>query len=48
MRIDLIFPAYPPFPRAIGEYTALLAAALRQEGVVARVICATRSIRLWA
>src|SRR5262249_44714639 len=36
----LIFPAYPPFPHAIGEYTALLAAALRQEGVAARVICA--------
>jgi glycosyltransferase involved in cell wall biosynthesis len=40
MRIDLIFPAYPPFPHAVGEYTALLAAALRQEGVAARVICA--------
>ena len=40
MRIDLIFPAYPPFPHAIGEYTALLAAALREEGVSARVICA--------
>lgn len=40
MRIDLIFPAYPPFPHAIGEYSALLAAALRQEGVAARVICA--------
>jgi glycosyltransferase involved in cell wall biosynthesis len=41
MRIDLIFPAYPPFPHAVGEYTALLAAALRQEGVAARVICAS-------
>jgi glycosyltransferase involved in cell wall biosynthesis len=40
MRIDLIFPAYPPFPHAVGEYTALLAAALRQEGMAARVICA--------
>jgi glycosyltransferase involved in cell wall biosynthesis len=40
MRIDLIFPAYPPFRHAVGEYTASLAAALRQEGVAARVICA--------
>jgi glycosyltransferase involved in cell wall biosynthesis len=40
MRIDLIFPAYPPFPDAIGEYMASLAVALRQEGVAARVICA--------
>jgi glycosyltransferase involved in cell wall biosynthesis len=40
MRIDLIFPAYPPFPDAIGEYMASLAAALRQEGVAARAICA--------
>jgi hypothetical protein len=39
MRIDLIFPAYPPFPDAIGEYMAWLAAALRQEGVAARAIC---------
>ena len=40
MRIDLIFPAYPPYPHAVGEYTALLAAALRQEGLSARVVCA--------
>jgi hypothetical protein len=40
MRIDLIFPAYPPCPDAIGEYMASLAAALRQEGVTARAICA--------
>jgi glycosyltransferase involved in cell wall biosynthesis len=39
MRIDLIFPAYPPYPHAIGQYTSQLAAALRQEGVEARVIC---------
>jgi glycosyltransferase involved in cell wall biosynthesis len=39
-RIDLIFPASPAFPDAIGQYTAFLAAALRQEGVAARVICA--------
>jgi hypothetical protein len=36
MGIDLIFAAYPPFPDAIGEYMASLAAALRQEGVAAR------------
>jgi hypothetical protein len=40
MRIDLTFPAYPPFPDAIGEYMASLATALRQEGVAARAICA--------
>src|SRR4029077_2001803 len=40
MRIDLIFPAYPPFPDAIGAYVASLAAALRREGVAARAICA--------
>src|SRR6476661_4691537 len=40
MRIDLIFPAYPPYPHAVGEYTALLADALRQQGVSTRVICA--------
>jgi glycosyltransferase involved in cell wall biosynthesis len=40
MRIDLIFPAYPPYPDAIGEYMAWLAAALRQEGVAARAVCA--------
>ena len=39
MRIDLIFPAYPPYPHAIGQYVSLLAAALREEGVDARVIC---------
>ena len=45
MRIDLIFAAYPLFPDAIGEYMASLAAALRQEEVAARAICATGTIR---
>jgi hypothetical protein len=46
MRIDLIFPAYPPFPHAIGEYTALLADALRHQGVSARVIFVPQSVAM--
>lgn len=37
MRIDLLFPAFPPALDGIGDYTAHLAAVLAREGVRVRV-----------